>query len=152
MLIFLGSKYWGNFSIKGLLIFRPSWPNCYFFTVEFARRKPEPNHAGTWVREREMAGAFWGSRVMEIVKKHDSGGLVWKRIKLTTTRKANAKKRLQRVWQVRSFSLLLFFPLCCPIYDGTHITTVLRPPITLACRLIYIRSRYPALKCPNKLL
>ncbi|GMP30014.1 hypothetical protein CsSME_00004868 [Camellia sinensis var. sinensis] len=36
---------------------------------------------------------------MEIVKKHDSGGLVWKRIKLTTTRKANAKKRLLRVWQ-----------------------------------------------------
>ncbi|KAJ4823193.1 hypothetical protein Tsubulata_015140 [Turnera subulata] len=46
-----------------------------------------------------MAGAFWGTRVMEIVKKHDSGGLVWKRIKLTTTRKANAKKRLHRVWQ-----------------------------------------------------
>lgn len=44
-------------------------------------------------------GAFWGSRVMEIVKKHDSGGLVWKRIKLTSTRKANAKKRLRRVWQ-----------------------------------------------------
>jgi len=42
---------------------------------------------------------FWGTRVMEIVKKHDSGGLVWKRIKLTTTRKANAKKRLLRVWQ-----------------------------------------------------
>lgn len=45
-------------------------------------------------------GAFWGSRVMEIVKKHDSGGLVWKRIKLTSTRKANAKTRLRRVWQV----------------------------------------------------
>ncbi|KAL6188265.1 hypothetical protein ACLB2K_039658 [Fragaria x ananassa] len=45
-----------------------------------------------------MAGAFWGTRVLEIVKKHDSGGLVWKRIKLTTTRKANAKKRLLRVW------------------------------------------------------
>ncbi|XP_057949700.1 uncharacterized protein LOC131144830 [Malania oleifera] len=44
-------------------------------------------------------GAFWGTRLMEIVKKHDSGGLVWKRIKLTTTRKANAKKRLLRVWQ-----------------------------------------------------
>ncbi|GFY83199.1 hypothetical protein Acr_02g0014390 [Actinidia rufa] len=44
-------------------------------------------------------GAFWGTRVMEIVKKHDSGGLVWKRIKLTSTRKANAKKRLLRVWQ-----------------------------------------------------
>lgn len=51
-------------------------------------------------------GAFWGTRVMEIVKKHDSGGLVWKRIKLTTTRKANAKKRLRRVWQV---NFLLFF-------------------------------------------
>uniref|UniRef100_A0A1J3EEK4 Uncharacterized protein n=1 Tax=Noccaea caerulescens TaxID=107243 RepID=A0A1J3EEK4_NOCCA len=44
-------------------------------------------------------GAFWGTRVMEIVKKHDSGGLVWKRIKLTSTRKANAKTRLRRVWQ-----------------------------------------------------
>ncbi|GAB4839724.1 hypothetical protein Ancab_020434 [Ancistrocladus abbreviatus] len=44
-------------------------------------------------------GAFWGTRVLEIVKKHDSGGLVWKRIKLTSTRKANAKKRLLRVWQ-----------------------------------------------------
>ncbi|GLT37846.1 hypothetical protein SLA2020_121330 [Shorea laevis] len=44
-------------------------------------------------------GAFWGTRVMKIVKKHDSGGLVWKRIKLTSTRKANAKKRLLRVWQ-----------------------------------------------------
>ncbi|KAG6708938.1 hypothetical protein I3843_06G100800 [Carya illinoinensis] len=43
-----------------------------------------------------MGGAFWGTRVMEIVKKHDSGGLVWKRIKLTTTRRANAKKRLLR--------------------------------------------------------
>ncbi|XP_074321911.1 uncharacterized protein LOC141659077 [Apium graveolens] len=43
--------------------------------------------------------AFWGSRVMEIVKKHDSSGLLWKRIKLTTTRKANAKKRILRVWQ-----------------------------------------------------
>ncbi|KAF9622383.1 hypothetical protein IFM89_031186 [Coptis chinensis] len=53
--------------------------------------------------EREMMmgiiGAFRGSRVMEIVKKNDSGGLLWKRIKLTTTRKANAKKRLLRVWQ-----------------------------------------------------
>ncbi|KAK4792777.1 hypothetical protein SAY86_023212 [Trapa natans] len=46
--------------------------------------------------------AFWGTRVLEIVKKHDSGGLVWKRIKLTTTRKANAKKRLLRVWQTCS--------------------------------------------------
>ncbi|GAA0161928.1 hypothetical protein LIER_18132 [Lithospermum erythrorhizon] len=46
-------------------------------------------------------GAFWGTRVLEIVKKHDSGGLVWKRIKLTSTRKANAKKRLRRVWQAK---------------------------------------------------
>ncbi|PWA88454.1 hypothetical protein CTI12_AA118960 [Artemisia annua] len=46
-----------------------------------------------------MVGGFWGTRVMEIVKKHDSGGLLWKRIKLTTTRKANAKKRIRRVWQ-----------------------------------------------------
>ncbi|KAL1565344.1 hypothetical protein AAHA92_07571 [Salvia divinorum] len=44
-------------------------------------------------------GAFFGTRVLELVKKHDSGGLVWKRIKLTPTRKANAKKRLRRVWQ-----------------------------------------------------
>ncbi|KMT07376.1 hypothetical protein BVRB_6g150020 isoform B [Beta vulgaris subsp. vulgaris] len=44
-------------------------------------------------------GAFCGTRIMEIVKKHDSGGLLWKRIKLTSTRKANAKKRLRRVWQ-----------------------------------------------------
>ncbi|CAN1137548.1 hypothetical protein LINPERPRIM_LOCUS22952 [Linum perenne] len=46
-----------------------------------------------------IGGAFWATRVMEIVKKHDSGGLLWKRIKLTPSRKANAKKRLQRVWQ-----------------------------------------------------
>lgn len=53
-------------------------------------------------------GAFWGSRAMEIVKKHDSGGLVWKRIKLTTTRKANAKKRLRRVWQVSLTNFFIF--------------------------------------------
>ncbi|XP_047318194.1 uncharacterized protein LOC124921563 [Impatiens glandulifera] len=44
-------------------------------------------------------GAFCGTRVMEIVKKNDKGGLLWKTIKLTTCRKANAKKRLLRVWQ-----------------------------------------------------
>ncbi|KAJ6836043.1 uncharacterized protein M6B38_328885 [Iris pallida] len=44
-------------------------------------------------------GAFFGSRAMEIVRRNDSPGLLWKRIKLTTTRKANAKKRLRRVWQ-----------------------------------------------------
>ncbi|KAL4192054.1 hypothetical protein AMTRI_Chr06g170320 [Amborella trichopoda] len=43
-------------------------------------------------------GFFAPTRVMEIVKKQ-TGGLLWKRIKLTTTRKANAKKRLLRVWQ-----------------------------------------------------
>ncbi|XP_010907665.1 uncharacterized protein [Elaeis guineensis] len=51
---------------------------------------------------REMSGfvgAFWGTRVLEIVKRNNSPGLLWKRIKLTTTRKANAKKRLRRVWQ-----------------------------------------------------
>ncbi|MBA0841119.1 hypothetical protein Goarm_003632 [Gossypium armourianum] len=35
---------------------------------------------------------------MEIVKKHNSGH-VWKRFKLTSTRKANAKKCLHCVWQ-----------------------------------------------------
>ncbi|MBA0711167.1 hypothetical protein Golax_010382, partial [Gossypium laxum] len=47
---------------------------------------------------REIVGAFWGTKVMEIVKKHNSGDFVWKRIKLTSTRKANAKKHLHRVW------------------------------------------------------
>ncbi|RHN43953.1 hypothetical protein MtrunA17_Chr7g0214091 [Medicago truncatula] len=53
-----------------------------------------------------MGGAFWGTRVMQVVKKHDSPRLLWKRIKLTTTCKANAKKRLHRVWQV--FELVNF--------------------------------------------
>ncbi|THU53325.1 hypothetical protein C4D60_Mb10t13220 [Musa balbisiana] len=44
-------------------------------------------------------GAFWGTRALEIVKRNNSPGLLWKRIKLTTTRKNNAKKRLRRVWQ-----------------------------------------------------
>ncbi|KAK7401339.1 hypothetical protein VNO78_12741 [Psophocarpus tetragonolobus] len=61
-----------------------SKPVVEFMTHNFSMQ----NHMG-----------FRGTRVMEIVKKHDSGGLVWKRIKLTTTRKANAKKRLLRVWQ-----------------------------------------------------
>lgn len=73
-----------------------------------AERPPSPSSQGSGAaqageRGRERGGlqmAFWGTRVLEIVKKHDSGGLVWKRIKLTTTRKANAKKRLLRVWQV----------------------------------------------------
>ncbi|KAG8489363.1 hypothetical protein CXB51_017502 [Gossypium anomalum] len=55
-----------------------------------------------------MARAFWGTRVMEIVKKHNSGDLAWKRIKLSSTRKANAKKRLHCVWQVLTpFSFFL---------------------------------------------
>lgn len=56
-------------------------------------------------------GAFCGTRVLELVKKHDSGGLLWKRIKLTSTRKANAKKRLRRVWQVRHLTLFSFLLL-----------------------------------------
>ena len=46
------------------------------------------------------AGAFWATRALEVVKRNDSPGLLWKRIKLTTTRKNNAKKRLKRLWQV----------------------------------------------------
>ncbi|KAG0461331.1 hypothetical protein HPP92_021263 [Vanilla planifolia] len=44
-------------------------------------------------------GAFWGTRVLEVVKRNNSPGLLWKKIKLTSTRKNNAKKRLRRVWQ-----------------------------------------------------
>ncbi|XP_073013442.1 uncharacterized protein [Typha latifolia] len=44
-------------------------------------------------------GAFFGTRALEVVKRNNSPGLLWKRIKLTTTRKANAKKRLRRLWQ-----------------------------------------------------
>lgn len=54
-------------------------------------------------------GAFCGTRVLEIVKKHDSGGLLWKKIKLTSTRKANAKKRVRRCWQVRLLYFIFFF-------------------------------------------
>lgn len=61
-------------------------------------------------------GVFWGTRVMEIVKRNDRAGLHWKRIKLTTTRKANAKKRLLRVWQV-SFSLSLSYFLSLRLKD-----------------------------------
>ena len=50
-------------------------------------------------KAREMVRAFWGTKVMEKVKKHDFEGLIWKRIKLTSTRKANTKKRLHRIWQ-----------------------------------------------------
>lgn len=68
-------------------------------------------------RVRRMGGfwgAFWGTRALEIVKRNNSPGLLWKRIKLTTTRKANAKKRLHRVWQVFFFFFLylfFFFPI-----------------------------------------
>ncbi|XP_054779206.1 uncharacterized protein LOC129287074 [Prosopis cineraria] len=48
-------------------------------------------------RGRDMANAYWDSRGLEIVKKHDSRGLIRKRMKLTSTRKANAKKLLHRV-------------------------------------------------------
>jgi hypothetical protein len=47
-----------------------------------------------------LGGAFWATRALEVVKRNDSPGLLWKRIKLTTTRKNNAKKRLKRLWQV----------------------------------------------------
>ncbi|KAL6851947.1 hypothetical protein ACP4OV_020132 [Aristida adscensionis] len=46
-----------------------------------------------------LGGAFWATRALEVVKRNDSPGLLWKRIKLTTTRKNNAKKRLKRLWQ-----------------------------------------------------
>uniref|UniRef100_A0A9I9EL10 Uncharacterized protein n=1 Tax=Cucumis melo TaxID=3656 RepID=A0A9I9EL10_CUCME len=83
-----------------------------------------------------MAGAFWGTRVLEIVKKHDSGGLVWKRIKLTTTRKANAKKRLHRVWQAQSGACLrrgealtaCKYPMRAPLAT---------PFVTLECALCF---------------
>jgi hypothetical protein len=55
-----------------------------------------------------MAGAFWATRALEVVKRNDGPGLLWKRIKLTTTRKNNAKKRLKRLWQVRSPPHLLY--------------------------------------------
>lgn len=42
---------------------------------------------------------FVPTRFLQIVKRNDSPGLLWKTIKLTPTRKANAKKRLRRVWQ-----------------------------------------------------
>jgi len=42
---------------------------------------------------------FVPTRFLQIVKRNDSPGLLWKKIKLTPTRKANAKKRLRRVWQ-----------------------------------------------------
>ncbi|CAN6333924.1 unnamed protein product, partial [Urochloa humidicola] len=46
-----------------------------------------------------LGGAFWATRALEVVKRNDGPGLLWKRIKLTTTRKNNAKKRLKRLWQ-----------------------------------------------------
>ncbi|KAL0924097.1 hypothetical protein M5K25_004903 [Dendrobium thyrsiflorum] len=49
-------------------------------------------------------GALWGTWVLQIVKRNDSPGLLWKKIKLTTTRKNNAKKRLRRVWQQPLFA------------------------------------------------
>ncbi|KAM0834906.1 hypothetical protein ACQ4PT_063292 [Festuca glaucescens] len=56
------------------------------------------------------AGAFWATRALEVVKRNDSPGLLWKRIKLTTTRKNNAKKRLKRLWQIStSWHVILWF-------------------------------------------
>lgn len=79
----------------GIVILLTGWKRTYLqsFGVRIGKGR------------REM-GVFGATRILEIVKKHDSGGLVWKRIKLTTTRKANAKKRLLRVWQV-----------CLPCYN-----------------------------------
>lgn len=54
-----------------------------------------------------LGGAFWATRALEVVKRNDSPGLLWKRIKLTTTRKNNAKKRLKRLWQVGYLPSLL---------------------------------------------
>lgn len=42
-------------------------------------------------REWRQNGEFWGTRVLEIMKKHDFGGLVWKKIEITSIRKPNAK-------------------------------------------------------------
>ncbi|AQK39763.1 hypothetical protein ZEAMMB73_Zm00001d023671 [Zea mays] len=53
-----------------------------------------------------VGGAFWATRALEVVKRNDSPGLLWKRIKLTTTRKNNAKKRLKRLWQQVSVDAL----------------------------------------------
>jgi hypothetical protein len=58
-----------------------------------------------------LGGAFWATRALEVVKRNDGPGLLWKRIKLTTTRKNNAKKRLKRLWQVRVSSALSPLPL-----------------------------------------
>jgi hypothetical protein len=55
-----------------------------------------------------LGGAFWATRALEVVKRNDGPGLLWKRIKLTTTRKNNAKKRLKRLWQVATSSSLPF--------------------------------------------
>ncbi|OEL30047.1 hypothetical protein BAE44_0008934 [Dichanthelium oligosanthes] len=49
-----------------------------------------------------LGAAFWATRALQVVKRNDGPGLLWKRIKLTTTRKNNAKKRLKRLWQVRT--------------------------------------------------
>ncbi|KAG4195265.1 hypothetical protein ERO13_A06G101502v2 [Gossypium hirsutum] len=52
-----------------------------------------------------MAAAFWGIRVMGIVKKHDFGDLIWKKIKLTSTRKANAKEHLHLIFQIKNYKI-----------------------------------------------
>lgn len=113
-------RYWrrrGEFSLERSRL-GCSGPAETNWKTRAASQRPDPAHLASAAQhhpspslqaqeqleqEREKGRvlmAFWGTRVLEIVKKHDSGGLVWKRIKLTTTRKANAKKRLLRVWQV----------------------------------------------------
>ncbi|KAG6496481.1 uncharacterized protein LOC121993005 [Zingiber officinale] len=47
-------------------------------------------------------GAFWGTRALEIIQRFNSAGKPWKRIRITGTRRSNAKKRLRRIWQNES--------------------------------------------------
>ncbi|KAI0522707.1 hypothetical protein KFK09_005092 [Dendrobium nobile] len=67
-------------------------------------------------------GALWGTRVLQIVKRNDSPGLLWKKIKLTTTRKNNAKKRLRRVWQEHHLNVpkVQLFPFHFPYSFNIH--------------------------------
>ncbi|CAN6342838.1 unnamed protein product, partial [Urochloa humidicola] len=69
----------------------------------FASKQEEEEQAGRGLAAMAgrgmLGGAFWATRALEVVKRNDGPGLLWKRIKLTTTRKNNAKKRLKRLWQ-----------------------------------------------------
>uniref|UniRef100_A0ACD5Y573 Uncharacterized protein n=1 Tax=Avena sativa TaxID=4498 RepID=A0ACD5Y573_AVESA len=81
------------------------------------------------------AGAFWATRALEVVKRNDSPGLLWKRIKLTTTRKNNAKKRLKRLWQVTparthlpsSFPFLLLHSVMISLFPDSCAVLVVGP-------------------------